>query len=143
VLTADEAWEFIPGHEAESVHLAPWRPVKFSVPEAEERKWKKLFDARERILPHLEKERQAKRIGKALEAKVTLSSLPDADRETLRELLNVSQLAAAQNGEADDFTVTVTKADGQKCEEDVGANSEHPTLCGRCVAAVQTTAAPA
>ena len=35
-------------------------------------------------------------------------------------------------------TLTVTKADGQKCERcwhyraDVGENAEHPTLCGRC-----------
>jgi isoleucyl-tRNA synthetase len=148
-LTADEAWEFIPGHDAESVQLVPWRPIAFSVPTAEDRKWKKLFEMRERIMPFLEKERQAKNIGKALEAKVTLSSLLDTDRETLRELLNVSQLVGEQNAEANDFTVTVGKAAGRKCErcwhweEDVGDNLEHPTLCGRCLVAVAAGSARA
>jgi len=38
---------------------------------------------------------------------------------------------------------TVEKADGQKCERcwhwetDIGKNSEHPTICGRCVKAVK------
>jgi isoleucyl-tRNA synthetase len=141
-LTADEAWEFIPGHDAESVHLVPWRAAGFSVPPTEEQKWKKLFAMRERILPYLEKERQAKQIGKSLDAKVTLSSLLETDRETLRELLNVSQLTGEQNAEVEDFTVTVTKAAGEKCgrcwhwEEDVGQNREHPTLCGRCLVAI-------
>ncbi|MDR2365567.1 MAG: hypothetical protein LBD68_06910, partial [Zoogloeaceae bacterium] len=37
------------------------------------------------------------------------------------------------------FLVEVSPADGKKCERcwhvraDVGANSEHPDLCGRCV----------
>jgi len=39
--------------------------------------------------------------------------------------------------------ISVTKADGQKCERcwhwetDIGQNAEHPTLCGRCVEAVR------
>src|SRR5665213_198533 len=46
-LTADEAWEFIPGHESESVHLAPWRPVKFSASDAEQRRWKNYLGIRQ------------------------------------------------------------------------------------------------
>ena len=48
-----------------------------------------------------------------------------------------------QNADADDLSIQVAKADGQKCERcwhwevDVGANTEHPTLCGRCVLAIQ------
>jgi isoleucyl-tRNA synthetase len=86
-------------------------------------------------------------------------------REEFRELLNVSQLAilasASPNepkvAKADVFdggkkalvhldpttlSFSGSKADGQKCERcwhwetDVGANAEHPTLCGRCVKAV-------
>jgi isoleucyl-tRNA synthetase len=40
------------------------------------------------------------------------------------------------------MTITVSKADGQKCERcwhwetDIGQNVEHPTICGRCVEAV-------
>ena len=73
VFTADEAWEFIPGRGQESVHLAAWQPAGLPLPEEEESRWKTLFELREQILPHLEKERQAKNIGKALDAKVMLS----------------------------------------------------------------------
>jgi isoleucyl-tRNA synthetase len=150
VFTADEAWEFIPGVKAESVHLAAWKPVGLALPEEEEKRWKELLQVRERILPFLEKERQAKNIGKALDAKVILRGrakvLPgqtDIDTEDLRELLNVSQLVMDQSGEADDLSIQVAKADGRKCErcwhweEDVGTSGEHPTLCGRCVLAIK------
>ncbi len=153
VFTADEAWEFIPGAGEESVHLAPWQAAGLDLPKEEEDRWKKLLEIRERILPHLEKERQAKNIGKALEAKVMLGGtakvLPgqtDMDTEVLRELLNVSQLVMGQSADADDLSIQVAKADGRKCErcwhweEDVGASGEHPTLCGRCVRAIKDTA---
>jgi isoleucyl-tRNA synthetase len=99
---------------------------------------------RERILPELEKARQAKTIGKALEAKIEIV-IPEVQRqlsdpELLRELVNVSALKITV-GESD--AISVTKADGQKCERcwhwetDIGQNAEHPTLCGRCVEAVR------
>ncbi len=100
----------------------------------------------------MEKERQAKNIGKALDAKVILKgtvkvlpNLADMDSEVLRELLNVSQLVISPSAGGDDLSIHVAKADGRKCErcwhweEDVGASVEHPTLCGRCVLAIQST----
>ena len=63
-------------------------------------------------------------------------------REDFREIMNVSQLILT-----DDHTVgviSVVRAGGQKCERcwrwemDVGANPEHPTICGRCVEAVKS-----
>ncbi|HEY9509978.1 MAG TPA: zinc finger domain-containing protein, partial [Verrucomicrobiae bacterium] len=65
-----------------------------------------------------------------------------ANLESLRELLNVSQVALTEVPEAV-VTATVSKADGQKCERcwhwetDIGQNAEHPTICGRCVEAVK------
>jgi isoleucyl-tRNA synthetase len=98
----------------------------------------------------LEKERQAKNIGKALDAKLilrgpaqVLGGLTDEDKESLRELLNVSQLIVSGPSQGAELTVEAVKADGQKCERcwhwetDVGAEAEHPLLCGRCVAAVR------
>jgi isoleucyl-tRNA synthetase len=64
------------------------------------------------------------------------------DIGALQELLNVSQLIVAGDVSLPE-TATVTKADGQKCERcwhwetDIGKNSEHPTICRRCVEAVQ------
>ena len=104
------------------------------------------------MLPELEKERQAKTIGKSLDARVVVTGsnpmLVDGKIHlgALRELLNVSQLevhVAPGNGEPT-LGIVVSKALGQKCErcwhweEDVGEIKEHPTLCGRCVGAVVT-----
>ena len=104
--------------------------------------WLKLW--REQLLPELEKARQAKAIGKALEAKVEIV-IPQvqnqySDRELLRELVNVSALKITVGNPV---SISVSKADGQKCERcwhwetDVGQNAEHPTICGRCIEAVK------
>jgi len=149
--TADEAWEFIPKTAVASVHLSTWEPFSFALPDSERDAWKRRFDYRELILPHLETARQAKTIGKALEAKVTLNGHPEGafelqpeDSEPLRELLNVSQLTfGAMGKDSGAFSVAVARADGQKCERcwhfetTVGATPEHPTLCARCVGAVK------
>jgi isoleucyl-tRNA synthetase len=148
VFTADEAWEFVPGQGTTSVHGAVWRPVLFIRPEAEINEWKSLFLLRELSLPELEKARQAKQIGKSLEAKLIVNGdgqvLLDAKLhlDALRELLNASQVSLANTGNETTFA-TVSKADGQKCERcwhwetDIGQNTEHPTICGRCVEAVK------
>jgi isoleucyl-tRNA synthetase len=145
--TADEAWEFVPGDKPESVHLAEWQPGKFSLAADEVALWKELLNVRDTVLPELEKARQAKTIGKALEAKLILKVSEEtaarlaAHRETLRELLNVSQLEIA-GGTTQQVEAVVSRADGQKCERcwhwqtDVGVHPDHPTICGRCVAAV-------
>jgi len=145
--TADEAWEFVPSKPTCSVHQTTWKASSFDRTESEGDAWRSLFVLRELALPELEKSRQAKQIGKSLEAKLTLNGsgplLMDAklNLDSLRELVNVSQVALAeQDGET--VFITVSKADGQKCERcwhwetDVGSKAEHPTLCGRCVKAV-------
>ena len=107
-----------------------------------------MFELRELALPELEKARQAKQIGKALEAKLTFTGSSPAltaaqpHVESLRELLNVSELELRPGTESG-VVVAVGKAAGQKCERcwhweiDVGSVSEHPTICGRCAKAVQ------
>ncbi len=50
VFTADEAWEFIPGREVESVHLARWQAGGLELPVEEESRWKQLLMLREEIL---------------------------------------------------------------------------------------------
>ncbi|EEF58094.1 isoleucine--tRNA ligase [Pedosphaera parvula] len=152
VFTTDEAWEFIPAKPAASVHLSNWTPASFTLPEKEQLTWKTLFELREQVLPELEKARQAKTIGKALDAKLNLSgtnpSLAEArsHAEALRELLNVSQLEIKTEGDQP-ITAVVAKADGQKCERcwhwetDIGSSPEHPTICARCVIAVKESLA--
>jgi isoleucyl-tRNA synthetase len=148
MFTTDEAWEFIPSVKpGDSVHMTDWQPVAFPGDEQEEALWTTLFAVREQILPGLEKARQAKTIGKSLDAKVAFT----APKETsdllagvipeLRELLNVSQLTVEPHAEGETDAV-IAKADGRKCERcwhwetDIGASPKYPTLCGRCVAAL-------
>jgi isoleucyl-tRNA synthetase len=145
--TADEAWEFVSGKTADSAHQLFWQPMKFERPDTERKIWTTLFGLRELALPALEKARQAKAIGKALEAKLIFAGdtpeLQEAVQhlEALRELLNVSQLEI-KAGPGKEVGISVEKASGQKCERcwhwetDVGSNAEHPTICARCVKAV-------
>jgi isoleucyl-tRNA synthetase len=163
--SADEAWEFVPGKTGNSVHESEFKPKPLSRSDEEIYFWATLLHLREKFLPNLEKARQAKEIGKALDAKLSLddsatgpgldwktiglhfsrSTIPHWDKqayiEPLRELLNVSQFEF--RGKDNREPVLVTKADGQKCERcwhwemDVGSNPEHPTICARCVEAVK------
>jgi isoleucyl-tRNA synthetase len=172
--TADEVWEFVPGRTEGSVHECEFGPSSFSITESEQIIWNSLFNIREVSMIELEKARQAKRIGKALDAKLvwagTTPELVEAAKnsELLRELLNVSQLVINSNSADLPINEDVAKkishlphtlyegggvaaipADGQKCERcwhwetDVGSNPEHPTICGRCVAAVKESQANA
>jgi isoleucyl-tRNA synthetase len=146
--TADEAWEFVPGKTTSSVHETVFKPTNFSTTESEQANWKSLFELRNSVLPELERSRQAKTIGKALEAEIVISVAPKTNAEIaekfqddFRELVNVSQVKFKRGGVLP--VCTVNKANGQKCERcwrwetDVGKNAEHPTICGRCVEAVK------
>ncbi len=152
--TADEAWEFIPGNKGTSVHASDWKPSTFKLTETEQEAWKTLFALREAALPELEKARQSKLIGKALEAEPEISFTGTAEQilfliryePSLSELLNVSRLKLfPSSGDQLSFKITVNKASGQKCERcwhnenDIGQNAEHPALCGRCVEAVKVS----
>jgi isoleucyl-tRNA synthetase len=149
VFTTDEAWEFIPASGRASVHLSTWERQPFAWSEREQQTWKRLFEIRTAALACLEAARQVKSIGKALDAKVILEVSPQVlgdladEEESLRELLNVSQLTLKPGTEGAAWTVEAVRAGGQKCERcwhwemDVGACLEHPLLCGRCVAAVR------
>ncbi len=152
--TADEAWEFVPGHTEEFVHETEWRSAEFKIADNERSDWQNLFELRNSVLPELERSRQAKTIGKSLEAKVNISVAPKTNAEIaekykddFRELINVSQLAFGRGGVLS--ACTVERAAGQKCERcwrwelDVGKNPEHPTICARCVEAVSSVTRPA
>jgi isoleucyl-tRNA synthetase len=145
--TADEAYEFIPGVGGTSVHLATCKTESLALSDNERTQWEVMFSIRDKVLPVLEKGRQEKLIGKALEAKVELYGAVDKEildaklQDDLREVLNVSQLKL--HGGTEELRIVVSKADGEKCERcwhyetTIGASKEHPTLCHRCVEAVK------
>jgi isoleucyl-tRNA synthetase len=146
--TAEEVWGYLPqveGREA-SVHLALF-PQPAATNAADPKEWAEIFAVREEALRSLEEARQAKRIGKALEAKLIvhapaeLLALLTRDREGLKELFNVSQVELQA---ADRLQVETLPADGQKCgrcwnyRTDIEPYGPWPEVCGRCAEALET-----
>jgi len=100
------------------------------------------------VLRVLEEARIAKRIGSSLEAKVKVVAtgktldLLQTYQDELRYLFIVSQVELAQ-GESESISITVEPAAGSKCERcwnystHVGESARYPTVCERCVAALE------
>ena len=162
--TADEAWAFIPGIPAESVHLSSWEPKQPEL-ETDPAVWEKLLRHREKAMPSFEKARQGKLIGKALDAVVFVKASPEDASLLQAHLAEFTELCAASGSfiqgsddcatsqaisvgtvhlAAPEFQIQVADHLGrQKCERcwhwetDVGTHADHPTICYRCVEAVQ------
>jgi isoleucyl-tRNA synthetase len=158
VFTAEEIWKFFPRRagEPESIHMAmfPKPEDLLSRPDpAMEARWRPRMDIREAVLKALEEARNRKEITASLEARVTLG-VGSAFFEELRgyseglpALFIVSQVELEQSPdrkqEATALQVRIVKADGTKCERcwnystHVGENAEWPTVCERCVRALE------
>ena len=121
--TADEVWDYLPavnGREA-SVHLAqfPQPEEVFSEdPAALLEEWKQIFTVREQALRVLEEERQAKTIGKGLEAELEMSApgqqfaLLKRHASGLKEIVNVSRVKVV---EGPVLAIKALPASGSKC----------------------------
>ena len=156
--TTEELWSYIGAEEA-SVQLTDFPEVDEQANFADLRaKWNKIIAIRDEVLKALEEARNAKVIGKSLEAK--LSVYADSDVVALlndsnvdfAQLSIVSQFVVAGTKEQapenalvlDKTAIVVEKADGEKCErcwtisETVGSNEKHSTLCKRCAEVVET-----
>jgi isoleucyl-tRNA synthetase len=147
--TADEAWEFVPGKNVNSVHEANWKQTKFFLDDNEKFIWEILFKLRRDALIELEEARKLKVIGKSLEATLHCSrkdvgfTVAKSHTEILRELCNVSALSVEEGETKPSVISPALKSGRQKCERcwhwemDIGQNPEHPTICGRCIEAVK------
>jgi len=149
--TAEEVW----GHmgRPESVHIAHFpEPGDLSadiVDSARKRAadWDRLLEVRNVVLKQLDTARNEKLIGAPLEARVLLSAngetfdLLQQYSAELPNLFIVSQVDLEPLAEGE-IAVTVERASGVKCERcwkythDVGSDSDFPTVCRPCAAAV-------
>jgi isoleucyl-tRNA synthetase len=143
--TAHEAWGHLPGRPAGSVFEAgfPQRAAPADAGALLER-YGRLLEIRGDVLKALEAARRDKLIGSGLEARVVLR----AEGEVLARLrASAAELAALFIVSRVDLVegppqVTVERAPGEKCErcwiyaEDRGADPRHPTVCGKCAAAL-------
>ncbi len=146
--TCDEIWQAMPHREEDDARNVLFndmhRPfTDYALDAAAMEKWAVIETLRDKVNAALETARSEKRIGKSLEAAVTLTVPEDqawlADTANLADLLIVSQAAVKTGPEA---AVEVASAQGGKCERcwkilpSVGHDAAHPTLCPRCAAAV-------
>jgi isoleucyl-tRNA synthetase len=145
--TAEEIWSVTRDkHEqGESVMLSTWH----TLPELAEEsalvtRWTQLRVVRAEVTKAMEAQREAGKIGSSLQAEVeirasggkydVLASLGDDLRFVL--ICSKASLIRVENAEAESITVTPTaQAKCARCwhwRDDVGHDTEHPELCGRC-----------
>jgi isoleucyl-tRNA synthetase len=148
VFTADEIWENIPGDRSQSVHTTTFPSASAASENELLEDWERLFEIRDQVLRALEDARVAKLIGSSLEARVEIAAsgddlkLLERLRDYLRYIFIVSQVDVSANSDSG-IDVKVRPADGTKCERcwnystHVGESTRFPTVCERCVAALE------
>ncbi|MEP7014296.1 MAG: isoleucine--tRNA ligase [Verrucomicrobiota bacterium] len=138
--TAEEAWRHF--GEVGSIHVHEFPQSQARSSEASSQ-IEELLKLRSVIGQAIEKARQEKLIGNALEAAVTLNSNSDVtakiDKAELEEFFILSDLTIVQAKEA---SASVTKTPFAKCARCwrhrayVGTSKSHPELCDRCESVV-------
>jgi len=154
--TAEEIWRSLATQMpstlgANSVHLSQfpdvcpqWQDVALA------QRWDQLLKYREQVQGVLEISRRDKIIGSSLEATVEMravgndSAFLKAYEQDLPTVFIVSQVKLVDGGDAQSpLSIVASKSSFTKCErcwnyrEAVGKDATHPTLCDRCVEAVQ------
>jgi isoleucyl-tRNA synthetase len=164
VFTAEEIWKFLPRAEGEpeSVHMALFasaEELERALDSERSADWDRLLGVREDVLKVLEPMRAQKTISANLEARVILTAsggfatLLQRYAAYLPAFFIVSQVeieSATSNGGSSTgggtgpgtLTIRAERAFGSKCERcwnystHVGESADYPTLCERCVAAL-------
>ena len=141
--TSDEAWEVLVNDANDSTLYH----VHHQLPQADNAsellaKWSKIQEFRISVLKELENKRTAGLIGASLQAELVINADAElyallnsvgADLKFAYMVSRITLVAAATT------SVEVLVSEQQKCERcwhytaDVGSNSEHPTICARCV----------
>jgi isoleucyl-tRNA synthetase len=143
VFTTEEAWRHL--EAGGSIHLQEFpEPQDRSRDSGTSAQVPELLKLRGLVGQAIERARQEKLIGNALEAAVVLHSDSDItekiDKEELEEFFIVSDLTIHQAKEA---AASVTKTQYKKCARcwrhrpSVGKSKAHPDLCDRCESVVE------
>ena len=141
--TAEEIWQVQTGNSDDSVMLQTWHQLP--APADEGRlldKWSKLRGYRAEVTKGLEDLRVAGRIGSSLQAAVRIHA--DGEKydllaslgDDLRFVLICSQAEVLRSTEEKLEAAPLEHAKCERCwhvRADVGAQADHPELCGRCV----------
>jgi isoleucyl-tRNA synthetase len=137
--TAEEAWRFV--GKSESIFLETYADLGAADASLLE-KWARIQAIRAVANKEIETVRAQGQLGSSLQANLRVQ-LPAADLALLQSLGDdlkfVFITSAVALGEAPELAVTVSVSTAPKCErcwhyrDDVGADTAHPGLCGRCV----------
>ena len=159
--TAEEIWHALPGKRPESVFLSSWARLPEIARDSRHIDWDALIALRSDVTRELERLREQGAIGAPLDAEVdvycTRANLErfSALGEELRFLFITSAarvhtttappdgVVAAENAAESGVWIRVRPSEDPKCvrcwhhRPDVGSNTRHPELCGRCVTNVE------
>ena len=156
--TAEEIWRTLaaqPGGRlgGSSVHLSVFPEVQPQWQDAAlAQRWEQLLEVRVVVQAALENQRRDKVIGSSLEADVQIKANPERYKlleQYVKDLPTIFIASRVELSEVHnlphkpDFVAIVSKAKSKKCErcwnyrEAVGEDATHPSLCDRCVEAVQ------
>jgi isoleucyl-tRNA synthetase len=160
VHTAEEIWSAIihKDEDVASVHLTTFPKCNPEwIDNSLGEKWGKLINIRTDVARELEKMRAAKLIGNSLEASVNLYTENEELCKFLKSYendlpmifivseakLGKTRSPKAVNGElTQNLWIECNVSQQRKCErcwnyrESVGSNTDHPTICARCVTAL-------
>jgi isoleucyl-tRNA synthetase len=154
--TAEELWQFVPGETEESVFLAQWYQGLESLDENDDMSagyWHSLMGVKTAVNKVLESKRADGVIGSSLEAEVILycndellqqlnklgSELRFALITSTAQVRPLAESSDASDSEVDGLEIAVAQSDHKKCarcwhhQQDVGQNTAHEELCGRCI----------
>jgi len=136
--TAEEAWKF--AGQSESIFMETFCDLG-TPDEALLAKWSRIQAIRDAVNKEIEAVRTAGGVGSSLQANVRLTAASE-DHALLAALgddlkfVFITSVVDLQAG--DGLAIAVTPSTATKCErcwhwrDDVGHDSAHPTLCGRC-----------
>lgn len=143
--TAEEAWKHLHADKqpltifTETFHRYPDQARSAELLE----KWARLREIRAEVMRRIEEVRAAGKVGSSLAAEVDIHA-SGRDLEWLQSLgddlhfvLIVSR-ASVQEAADGTLRIDVAPSNAEKCERcwhhraDVGSDSDHPTICGRC-----------
>jgi isoleucyl-tRNA synthetase len=136
--TAEEAWSSLGG--SESIFFETFSELG-TPDDALLARWGRIREIRDAVNKDIEAVRAAGQLGSSLQAEVKLH-LPPADHSLITALGEDAKFvfitSALQCLPAQALQIEVTPSTAVKCErcwhyrDDVGHDSAHPTLCGRC-----------
>ena len=142
--TADEAWRTLTGDDRDSPLLHTWNtplPLSADAPMLA-KKWQHIGKWRDLATKEIEKQRIAGTINSSLQACLVFGAKNDAALESLGEELRHVFIVSQTTITAADHSLIVQKSPHAKCarcwhyEPEVGADTAHPELCGRCLRAL-------